>query len=196
MTRIVTLDDADALADILSAVQRKSVVAYLLPGRDRVLYGSAQYIGGPSLMRPDYPAERASDVRELYLYVKSASPSHPGLMTWLIGDLITAHQDFTFITDFDVAAFEAAGGQDAVRKSETRAIPGWFGTGTSGQPEPAWHVTVNMVVTEHTPGPGYALETARKRILGLLPDAEIGTIHAKFADEDSGQPEHHLKGTP
>lgn len=56
---------------------------------------------------------------------------------------------------------------------------GWAQFTADSAVRPAWNVTVNMTLTEHTTGPGEALENARNRITDRMPDARIGTINVK-----------------
>jgi hypothetical protein len=111
---IMTLNDALALQALLSAVERKAVIARLDPTGAFVEIGEAQYIG-----RYDHQADDGRDVRDLFLFVKLHGDWRQSVTgtAWLIRTLIRQHRTGHCITDFDLAAFEAAGGQAAVPAS-------------------------------------------------------------------------------
>lgn len=117
MDNTLTLADAGSLAAILHAAQRKSVVGRLAPDGQPALIGTARYIGCVWSLaggRPDYAAEAGTDVLDMNLYVQSGSGT---TWIWPVRQLIAESRTDAFIPDFDVAAFEAAGGQAAVPAS-------------------------------------------------------------------------------
>ena len=118
MNGIMTRFDAGAMHAIFGAAERNAVVGYLPPGSIRVAHGQARYIGGDDPAR-DFAAEARADIRDLYLAVRLANDSKYSF--WKISDLILAYQASTFLVDFDVAAFEAGGGQAAVPETMARA---------------------------------------------------------------------------
>ena len=108
----ITLAEAGALSEILHAAGRKTTVARLAPAGRSVLIGEARYIGHLLITGDRIAAD--ADVRDLFLYVRLASGRDE---PWLIRQLIAESPSGRFIPDFDVAAFEAAGGQASVPAS-------------------------------------------------------------------------------
>jgi hypothetical protein len=116
---IMTMADAGAVHAIFGAAERNAVVGYLPPGSVRVRYGEARHIGGLNVMDRDWAAEARADIRDLYLDVRL--PGSRFSLPWKISDLILAYRAGTFMVDFDVAAFEAGGGQAAIPETMARA---------------------------------------------------------------------------
>jgi hypothetical protein len=111
-----TLTDAGALTAILNAVARKATVARLNTEGTFCEYGTARYIGAlaTGVTGRGRVATHLSDVRELFLWVLRPSGREEA---WAIRNLIAGYRTGKFIADFDLAAFEAAGGQAAVPAS-------------------------------------------------------------------------------
>lgn len=111
---IMTVGDALALQAILSAAQRKATVARLDPTGTFVEIAEAQCIG-----RYDHQADDDRDVRDLFLHVRLGGWGRTRVTgtAWLVRTLIRQYRTGHFITDFDQAAFEAAGGQAALAAS-------------------------------------------------------------------------------
>ena len=112
---VLTLDEAIALTEIITAAQRKTMVAYL--DGTRVTYGQAHYIGGnPDALR-DMTAEGRADVRDLYLVIRLPLDPH-GLRisyrAWLVRNLIAGYRKGVFVVHFDPGTYDEAGGESAV----------------------------------------------------------------------------------
>lgn len=126
----LTPADAGALTEIMRAVQAGAIVARLDTVTMTVHWGKARYIGSSPLMRPNHPAEAKADIRGLYLRVRTDPDGHEE--AWQVGTLIALYHLGAFMANFDVEAFEAAGGQASVPESVAAwRAAGWTVNSTS-----------------------------------------------------------------
>jgi hypothetical protein len=200
---IITLTEAHALSAILHAAGRKATVARLAPATRRVLTGQAQCVMGDPGRPRDYNAESAADVRDLWLAVRPLQDRADGRgwHYWPVRQLIAESPSGRFIADFDVAAFEAAGGQASVPASVAawEAAHGYLRLAgePSGQPEDQpWIQSVpdmgfaNLITILHAAGSEgrVAPEEAWTRLENILTEEK----ERRFPDgmTEPGKPSH------
>lgn len=100
-----------ALQAILGAAQRKTTVGRLFRNPDCVQIGQAWRIG----LADEHAADSHLDIRDLFLIVRLNTGCGTHAVTgWRIRDLLDEYPTGHFMTDFNMDAFEAAGGQAAV----------------------------------------------------------------------------------